>query len=206
MYRYASTILHSQYARLIFWTVALAVLTQAVKKLAKQLGVRHHPAFEWILPWVPSILGIVSGALSAHSFGVSALVTDQAGPFLGAFFGAGVGFVASGLFRGTRIMLDDDSRWAKLLNVYAPEEIEPTTSKAAEIPEHPVIPLSAIDLTKMTGVGSARAEAIRNTLSKAGLTTDRDILRAGSLPIPNKYADPLADYLRQLRGDIEREE
>jgi len=112
-------ILTSPYAHLIAWTVGIALVVQVYKRILRGLDARDHPLVERTLPVVPVALGVLSGALLGDILGAAALVRgDAVPPAVGAFYGAGVGFVASGLFRAVIAYLGDDSTIAEVLRQY----------------------------------------------------------------------------------------
>ena len=112
-------ILNSPYAHLIAWTVGIALVIQMYKRVARWLNVREHPTFERTLPLIPVAIGAVSGALLGEILGVAALVKGDSVPWtVGIWYGAGVGFVASGLFRAVIAYLGDDSTLAEVLRQY----------------------------------------------------------------------------------------
>lgn len=94
-------IVQGPFLPLIAWTVGVALLTQVYKRVTKAASIRHHALVERTLPLVPIVIGIASGAAAPHELGLKALLANGHHElhWLGAFFGAGVGAVSSGVFQ-----------------------------------------------------------------------------------------------------------
>lgn len=86
---------------LLAWTLGIAALTQAYKRAMRAAGRRHHWLVERTLPLVPVAIGLVSGGAFPHELGIGTLIRNghHSHHALGAFYGAGVGLVSSGVFR-----------------------------------------------------------------------------------------------------------
>jgi len=94
-------LLAQPYTPLLAWTVGIALVVQLFKRITVAARVRHHPVVERTLALWGAAVGIVSGAAAPHELGVGLLIDNghHSMHALGAFFGAGVGLVSSGVFR-----------------------------------------------------------------------------------------------------------
>jgi len=112
-------VLESPYIHLVAFTAAIWLAVQAYKSVMRRLGWRSHVLVERTLPAVPVVLGLAFGAALGDVVGLSALVRGDAVPAsVGAFYGAGVGFVASGLFRAVKVLAPDGGKIDQVLEVY----------------------------------------------------------------------------------------
>lgn len=100
------------YFSLLAWTLGVAALVQCYKRAMKAAKLRHHDLVERTLPLAGPLIGLVSGAAAPHELGVGILVDagHHSLHVLGGFYGVGVGFVSSGVFRAALEWLPDGFR------------------------------------------------------------------------------------------------
>jgi hypothetical protein len=105
---------------LIVWTFAIAAVVQVYKKVVKVAGVRHSTVVEATLPFVPVVVGVLSGMAFSDLLGLQAVTTDTADgvPWtLAAFYGSGAGFASTWVFSAVRAFLPKGSRLRRALTV-----------------------------------------------------------------------------------------
>jgi len=125
-----SYLLQTPYVPLIAATLAVNLATHIYKAAMHAARLRHHWLVERTLPLVPAVIGCVVFGLFPHELGIKAIV--KAGHHsihgLGAFFGAGLGFVSSGVFRAVVGALPGSSKIRQALTVAQ----EPTDAEGTQ--------------------------------------------------------------------------
>jgi len=113
----------STFVPLIVWALGISLATQFTKKVLKSAGIRHNRVAEAMIPFFPALLGALTGVAFHEHVGLVAVVDGAKVPWtIGAFYGLGVGFSSSGLFRMVIEWLPRDSKAREMLAVSDPNQ------------------------------------------------------------------------------------